>query len=45
MHFLLFYDVTADYVERREEFRNEHLRLAWESSARGELKSPIGGRK
>ena len=37
MHFLLFYDVTADYVERREEYRNEHLRLAWDSSERGEL--------
>lgn len=37
MHFLLFYEVTADYVERRAEYRNEHLRLAWESWARGEL--------
>ena len=37
MHFLLFYNVTADYVERRAEYRNEHLRLAWDSSARGEL--------
>lgn len=37
MHFLLFYDVTADYVKRRAEYRNEHLRLAWDSSARGEL--------
>jgi uncharacterized protein YciI len=37
MHFLLLYDVTADYVERRTEYRNEHLRLAWDSSARGEL--------
>ena len=37
MHFLLFYDVTADYVERRAKYRNEHLRLAWDSAARGEL--------
>jgi hypothetical protein len=37
MHFLLFYEVTADYAERRAEYRNEHLRLAWESWARGEL--------
>jgi len=37
MHFLLFYQVTSDYVERRAEFRDEHLRLAWESAARGEL--------
>jgi uncharacterized protein YciI len=37
MHFLLFYDVTPDYVERRADYRNEHLKLAWDSSARGEL--------
>ena len=37
MHFLLFYDVSPDYLERRAEFREEHLRLAWEAHARGEL--------
>ena len=37
MHFLLFYEVTADYVERRAQYRNDHLILAWESAARGEL--------
>jgi uncharacterized protein len=37
MHFLLFYEVTADYVERRAQYRNDHLLLAWESAARGEL--------
>jgi len=37
MHFLLFYDVTPDFVERRAEYRNEHLKLVWDSSARGEL--------
>jgi uncharacterized protein len=37
MHYLLFYDVSADYLERRGEFRNEHLTLAWEAEARGEL--------
>lgn len=37
MHFLLFYDLMADYLERRVEYRNEHLKLAWESSVRGEL--------
>jgi uncharacterized protein YciI len=37
MHFLLFYQVTPDYVERRAAFREEHLKLAWESAARGEL--------
>jgi uncharacterized protein YciI len=37
MHFLLFYEFTSDYLERRAEFRSEHLRKAWESQARGEL--------
>ena len=37
MHYLLFYDVTPDYITRRSEFRNEHLTLAWRSQARGEL--------
>lgn len=36
-HFLLFYDVSDDYASRRAEFRNEHLRKAWESHANGEL--------
>jgi uncharacterized protein YciI len=37
MHYLLFYDVTADYAERRKEFRNEHLKLAWKAHEAGEL--------
>lgn len=37
VHYLLTYDLAADYLERRAEFRNEHLRLAWEAQARGEL--------
>jgi len=37
MHFILFYDLAPDYLERRGQFRNEHLRLAWEAQARGEL--------
>jgi uncharacterized protein YciI len=37
MHFLLFYDYAPDYLERRGEFRAEHLRLAWEAAERGEL--------
>jgi len=37
MHYLLFYEFVPDYLERRGEFRNEHLTLAWESNARGEL--------
>ena len=37
MHFLLFYDYAPDYLERRGEFRNEHLKLAWQSQERGEM--------
>jgi len=37
MHYLLFYDVGADYLERRAAFRDEHLTLAWEAEARGQL--------
>lgn len=31
------YDLAPDYLERRGEFRDEHLQLAWEAQARGEL--------
>jgi len=37
MHYLLFYEVAENYVERRGPFRDEHLRLAWAASDRGEL--------
>jgi uncharacterized protein YciI len=37
MHYLLFYDFPYDYLERRAEFRAEHLSLAWQAQARGEL--------
>lgn len=37
MHFLLLYDLAPDYLERRAEFRAEHLTLAWAAQARGEL--------
>ena len=36
-HFLLFYDVAPDYLERRAAFRAEHLGLAKEAVARGDL--------
>ena len=36
-HFLLMYDVIADYVERRVPFRAEHIALARDAKARGEL--------
>ena len=37
MHYLLFYDTAPDYLERRSQFRTEHLTLAWQAHARGEL--------
>jgi uncharacterized protein len=37
MHYLLFYDVSSDYLARRGEFRSEHLALAWQAQSRGEL--------
>ena len=36
-YYLLIYDVVEDYVERRATFRAEHLALAKEFHARGEL--------
>ena len=40
-HFLLFYDVSKDYLEKRGAFREEHLQKAWASHARNELQ--LGG--
>jgi uncharacterized protein YciI len=37
MHYLLIYDLAPDYLERRAEFRKDHLGLAWKASERGEL--------
>jgi uncharacterized protein YciI len=37
MHYLLFYELTDDYLDRRPQFRQEHLQLAWQASERGEL--------
>lgn len=37
MHYLLMYNVVDDYVERRTPYRLEHLTLAREAVARGEL--------
>jgi uncharacterized protein YciI len=36
-YWILFYDYVPDVVERRVPFRDEHLRLAREAVARGEL--------
>ena len=37
MHYLLFYEVADDYITRRAEFRNVHLKMGWEAVERGEL--------
>lgn len=37
MHYLLMYDLAPDYLERRGEFRDEHLQLAWDAQERGEI--------
>jgi uncharacterized protein YciI len=36
-HFLLFYDLAPDYLERRSSFRGAHLGLAWAAHERGDL--------
>jgi hypothetical protein len=36
-HFLLFYDIASDYLERRPQFRGAHLKHAEAAVARGEL--------
>jgi uncharacterized protein YciI len=36
-HFLLFYDVGADYLARRAALRDAHLTRAWAAHERGEL--------
>lgn len=37
MHYLLLYDVSHDYLERRGEYRKEHLDLAWKAHEAGDL--------
>jgi hypothetical protein len=37
MHYLLFYDVVDNYLARRAQFREDHLRRAWKAHERGEL--------
>jgi uncharacterized protein YciI len=36
-HFLLFYELADDYLTRRGQYRDIHLKKAWESHARGEM--------
>jgi uncharacterized protein len=37
MHYILFYDVCADYLEKRAQFRALHLKHAQSAFDRGEL--------
>lgn len=37
MHYLLIYETAPHYLERRANYRNDHLKLAWEAHGRGEL--------
>lgn len=37
MHYLLIYDLAPDYLERRGAHRTEHLGLAWQAQASGDL--------
>jgi uncharacterized protein len=37
VHYLLFYEFVPDYLERRAEFRDEHLQRAWAAQEAGEL--------
>jgi uncharacterized protein len=36
-HFVLFYELRDDYLDRRPEFRSGHLKHAWDAHRRGEL--------
>lgn len=37
MHYLLIYDLSDDYLQRRGDYRSEHLAYAWAAAERGEL--------
>jgi uncharacterized protein YciI len=36
-HFVLFYDLSDNYLERRGEFREQHLGMAWAAHNKGDL--------
>ena len=36
-HFLLIYELAPDYLERRGDFREAHLALAWQAADAGAL--------
>jgi len=37
MHYLLIYELCPDYLERRAEVRDAHLKLAWQAVERGDI--------
>lgn len=37
MHYLLIYELSSDYLERRAQFRDSHLALAWAAVERGDI--------
>lgn len=37
MHYLLTYELVDDYLDRRAEYRDAHLALAWQAADRGDL--------
>lgn len=37
MHFLLIYELVDDYLDRRAEYRDAHLAMAWKLVERGDL--------
>ena len=37
LHFLLIYELAPDYLQRRAQFRDAHLALAWKAADAGEL--------
>ncbi len=37
MHYLLFYELADDYMERRAPLRDSHLSLAWRTKENGDL--------
>ncbi len=36
-HYMLTYELSQDYMERRAEFREAHLGMAWAARDRGDL--------
>jgi uncharacterized protein len=37
VHYLLIYELCQDYLERRAQFRDAHLALAWQAAERGDI--------